>query len=155
MCVMAPVQDLAADTRRTLLRRWLIFNLVGWVGIPVQLGMLAALTGLLEWNYLAATAAAVEAAVLHNFVWHERWTWSERAGGGVAAMFGRLGRFHLANGALSLLGNVLLMKFFVGQLAMNCTVANLTAIVICSILNFFAGDRLVFVVKPPMQAGER
>lgn len=140
--------------RTPLLRRWLVFNLVGGLGILVQLAVLAALTGLAHWNYLAATAAAVEAAILHNFVWHERWTWAERAGGGAAAVFGRLTRFHMTNGALSLVGNVLLMRFLVGELTMNTTLANLLAITICSLLNFFAGDRLVFVMKPRVQANE-
>ena len=129
----------------SLLKRWLVFNLVGGLGIVVQLGVLAGLTQVPGCHYLMATAAAVEAAILHNFVWHERWTWAERAGGGRMGMLGRLGRFHMTNGALSLAGNVLLMRLFVGELAMNYSMANLSAIAICSILNFFAGDRLVFV----------
>lgn len=141
--------------RRSLLKRWLVFNFVGALGILVQLATLAVLTRALHWHYLIATAGAVESAVLHNFVWHERWTWAERAKGGPLAKCGRLGRFHLTNGAFSLAGNVLLMSLFVGRFAMNCMVANLLAIGICSVLNFFAGDRLVYihpVVKPPVQA---
>jgi putative flippase GtrA len=129
----------------SLLKRWLVFNLVGGMGIVIQLGVLAGLTRVPGCHYLTATVAAVEAAILHNFVWHERWTWAERAGGGRVGMLGRLTRFHMTNGALSLAGNVLLMRFFVGDLAMNYIAANLSAITICSILNFFAGDRLVFV----------
>jgi putative flippase GtrA len=32
----------------------------------------------LHFPYLAATALAVEAAVVHNFFWHERFTWADR-----------------------------------------------------------------------------
>ncbi len=61
-----------------MLRSWVRFNAVGIIGLVVQLLVLAVLLrfGL---HYLVATTVAVEAAVLHNFLWHERWTWSERA----------------------------------------------------------------------------
>ena len=58
-----------------LLLRWLTYNAVGLVGMAVQLGALVALTELGRLNVLVATALAVETAILHNFVWHERWTW--------------------------------------------------------------------------------
>jgi len=59
------------------------FSLVGAIGIAVQLGMLAALVAM-KMNYLLATGLAVEAAVLHNFLWHQRYTWADRAGSTVA-----------------------------------------------------------------------
>lgn len=37
----------------------------------VQLAVLAWLVRSLQMHYLPATAIAVEAAVLHNFFWHE------------------------------------------------------------------------------------
>ena len=39
------------------------------------MGSFALLFGALHENYMAATALAVEPAVLHNFVWHEMYTW--------------------------------------------------------------------------------
>lgn len=47
--------------------RWLKFNLVGGMGIAVQLLMLIALKSGLRFNYLIATALAVETAVIHNY----------------------------------------------------------------------------------------
>ncbi len=140
----AATETIANDPEVPLFKRWVVFNLVGGVGILVQLTALEAFSELLEWNYLVATAAAVEVAVLHNFVWHERWTWAERAVGGKAPMLGRLLRFHLTNGGFSIFGNVLLMRLFVGTLDMGNIAANLLAIAICSTVNFFAGDRIVF-----------
>src|SRR5207237_8971860 len=63
---------------RTTAARWLKFNAVGGIGMLVQLGTLAVLTNGLRVNYLLATALAVEAAVIHNFLWHERFTWADR-----------------------------------------------------------------------------
>ena len=50
---------------------------MGLIGFALQLGVLALLLRL-GLHYLAATALAVELAVLHNFAWHERWTWRDR-----------------------------------------------------------------------------
>jgi putative flippase GtrA len=65
-------------TRFSTLVRWCKFNFVGAVGILVQFGVLFLSKSVLHFNYLAATALAVEVAVVHNFFWHERFTWAER-----------------------------------------------------------------------------
>ena len=127
-----------------LIRRWLAFNVVGLMGIVVQLGLLVALTGLIGLHYVVGTILAVEASVLHNFCWHEYWTWSDRTPLDRSGWFGRLIRFNLANGLISIVGNILIMKFLVGGAGMNYFLANLVAIAGCSVLNFMAGDRLVF-----------
>jgi putative flippase GtrA len=62
------------EDRRMMFRRWFKFNSVGAIGVGVQLAVLTLLAGQLGVNYLVATALAVETAVLHNFVWHEKWT---------------------------------------------------------------------------------
>ena len=125
-------------------RRWIMFNGVGVLGLGVQLATLAVLVHGLGWHYLIATAIAVETAVLHNFVWHQRVTWRERPADGVLALLGRLGRFHLLNGLVSLAGNLTLMGLLAGGLAMHPVPANIVAVLACSILNFFASEVLVF-----------
>ncbi|MFZ0964641.1 MAG: GtrA family protein [Terriglobia bacterium] len=134
------------------LRRWIAFNLVGGLGILVQLAILAALTAGVGLHYLLATGLAVEAAVLHNFVWHERWTWRDRANHDKPGRWQRLGRFQITNGALSVGGNLVLMQVLVGAWAMNYTLANVVSITLCSVLNFLASDRLVF---RPTRAADR
>jgi putative flippase GtrA len=136
--------------------RWCKFNFVGAIGIAVQFAALFLLKSVLHVQYLAATAIAVEIAVLHNFVWHERFTWADRVGlkknfCGVNRIaqprrnpLRRLLRFHLANGAVSLLGNVALMKLTVGFGHVNYLVANAAAIALCSLANFIASERWVF-----------
>jgi len=90
------------------LRRWITFNLVGGLGIVIQLSTLAALTAGVGLNYLFATGLAVEAAVLHNFIWHEGWTWRDRTARDKSGRWKRLLRFQFANGALSVGGNLVL-----------------------------------------------
>ncbi len=130
-----------SDNWRTVGLRWLKFNAVGGIGIAVQLAMLTILKSGLHANYLAATALAVEAAVIHNFIWHERFTWKDRQTGRVVTRFLK---FNLTTGALSILANLLLMRILVGGLHLNYLIANTLTIAGCSILNFLVSDRFVF-----------
>jgi len=120
------------------------FYTVGAAGIGIQLAALAIFKSGLGLGYLAATALAVEAAILHNFFWHERWTWADRTRSLPEGRAGRLVRFHLTNGAVSILANLALMQALVGRLHVPCLAANAIAIALCSVLNFLAADRLVF-----------
>ncbi len=124
--------------------RWLKFNFVGGIGIGVQMSALAVFRSLLHWNYLLATAMAVEVAVLHNFLWHERFTWADRPALRFTHSLTRLARFNATNGAVSILGNLLLMRLLVGELRLNYMAANLIAIATCSLVNFLLSDRFVF-----------
>ncbi len=127
---------------RTLVR-WLKFNAIGVVGVGVQLLFLRVLVRA-DVGYLAATALAVEAAVLHNFAWHQRYTWADRPTDDLYAVIARLLRFHLSNGTVSVVGNVLLMRWLVGGLGAPVLPANFVAILVCSLINFLLGDRFVF-----------
>ena len=124
------------------MHRWAKFSAVGATGILVQAIALTVLLRLIGLHYLVATALAVEASVLHNFVWHRRWTWRDREQSRWLAM---LVRFNLTSGMLSLAGNLLLMFVFVGGMKLNAIIANLITIAICSLINFPLADRFVFV----------
>jgi len=170
--------------------RWCRFNFVGGIGIAVQFVALFLVKSVLYFDYLVATAIAVEAAVVHNFVWHEQFTWADRvqasrgmvppaiSGAGQSAepssgwrsvfsaatkrlftwrasapgvprrpygpSFRRFLRFNLTNGAVSILGNLALMKVMVGQGHMNYLLANAIAIALCSLANFLVSEEWVF-----------
>jgi putative flippase GtrA len=124
--------------------RWLKFNLVGALGIGVQMAAFALFFSALHWNYLVATALAVETAVLHNFVWHEHYTWKHLPRGSARDVARRLLRFHAGNGVISILGNLALMRLFVGALHMHHYLASALAIALCSVLNFAASEWYVF-----------
>ena len=127
--------------------RWMKFNLVGGIGIGVQLIVLTIFKGELHFNYLWATALAVEAAVIHNFLWHERFTWVDRTKANRASRmdtFLRFLKFNFTTGAFSILGNLALMKLFVDVAHRPYLAANGMAIAVCSIANFLVSDRFVF-----------
>ena len=118
------------------------FAIVGLGGLVTQMMVLDLLTRVAALDYRAATVLAVEAAVLHNFVWHERWTW--RVPKGVGSRLARAIRFHSTTAVLSILGNVGLMSLFVEVLGWPVLLANLAAVAILGIANFRAADRWVF-----------
>ena len=133
---------------RPLFFRWIKFSTVGWLGVSVQLTMLTLLAGRLEMHYLVATALAVQCAILNNFFWHERWTWGDRGLLGAPGRWQRFLRFNATSGTLSILGNVVFMSIYVGQLGLHYLVGNIASIASCTILNFVISDRLVFLAMP-------
>jgi len=102
-----------------------------------------------------ATLVATEAAVLHNFFWHLRWTWADRPAG-IRAAGGRLLRFNLSNGGFSLVGGAAIMALLVDALGVHYLLANLVAVLVVSVVNFLASDRFVFTAPDrTMGAGPR
>jgi putative flippase GtrA len=131
-------------TRRRLTLRWLKFNAVGALGIGVQLAVLLTLKSGSHLSYLPATAVAVEAAVVHNFLWHERYTWADRVQPSWRKSLPRLLRFNLTTGGVSIVGNLALMKLMVDLGHVNYLVANGVAIALCSLVNFVMSEKWVF-----------
>jgi putative flippase GtrA len=124
-----------------VLVRWGKFNLVGAVGMAVQLAALAVFNRVRAGHYLWATAMAIEVTLLNNFAWHLHYTWRDRRRGDV---LGRCVRFHLANGVVSMIGNLVLMRVLVEGERLPVVAANALAILACSLVNFALGDSWVF-----------
>jgi len=120
--------------------RWARFIGVGLLGFLVQLTALWLLTTRAHWGWLAATLVAVELAVVHNFLWHARWTWRDRPGETLV----RFARFQIANGLVSIAGNAVLMMLLTGGLGWPPIPANSCAVVVMTAVNFVAADRWVF-----------
>lgn len=123
---------------KTLLK----FNAVGLAGIFVQLAALSFFQYTAGFHYLAATALAVESAVIHNFWWHWRWTWADRDVPPSSFL-----RFQLTTGATSILGNVFAMKILTGTLGIAPVPANVASIAILYVFNFLIADRYVFRMR--------
>src|SRR6266576_2766514 len=106
----------------SLMMHWIKFNVVGVLGFALQSAALFLFTHAApQVSYLAATAAAVELAVLHNFVWHQRWTWRDRPSATRAETLCRLAKFNLSNGLFSIFGNLVFMSILVGGLGLPIT----------------------------------
>ena len=133
--------------------RWTRFAGVGVMGFVVQLVTLQLLNSLVRVHPIVAVALSVEAAILHNFIWHERWTWRDRVSrstrGGV---LDRLVRFNAAAGTVSLVGNVIFTTVFASVFHLPLLIANVVAVGCLTALNYFLADRLAYRRSVPAPA---
>lgn len=123
----------------TTFRRFLRFNVVGVLGVVVQLAALTIFNRATPAHYLLTSSLAVEVAVLHNFVWHLHYTWPE-----TPSRLAVLVRFHLSSGLVSLAGNITLMRLFVHRFHIPIILANALAIACCGAANFLLAHYWVF-----------
>jgi putative flippase GtrA len=127
------------------MNHWIKFNLVGVLGFALQSAALFVLThAVYSISYLAATAVAVELAVLNNFAWHQRWTWSDRPATTTKQTLRRLATFNLTTGLVSIAGNLILMSILVGRFRLPIIGANVVTVVTCSLISFILADRIAF-----------
>jgi putative flippase GtrA len=122
--------------------RWGKFNLVGAMGMVVQLATLTLFNRWTGGRYLLASSAAIEITLLHNFVWHLHCTWRDRRNH--STWLTQLVQFHLSNGLVSLAGNLVLMRILVQEAHLPLLVSNCIAILCCSIINFCLGNNWTF-----------
>ena len=122
---------------------WLKFNAVGAMGAVVQFALLTLFVHLVGIHYLLATALSVEAAILHNFVWHRRWTWYDRRkdfGPAITA----LARFNLTNGSVSISANLLSAYLLSGVCRIDPVIASIASTAAGALANFVLSDHVVF-----------
>ncbi len=122
------------------------FVSVGLMGFVLQTAALHVLTAWANLSYLPATVLAVEIAILHNFLWHERWTWRSRTQGAPTRL-ARLARFNGLSGVVSIVGNVGLTGLLVEVGDLPLLLANLTAVVSLSLVNYAWLDGWIFAVS--------
>src|SRR5216683_6371817 len=127
------------------MHHWFKFNAVGVLGFALQSSALFVMTHTAHrFSYLAATAIAVELAVLNNFIWHQRCTWKDRPSTTRKETLRRLAKFNITSGLFSMAGNLILMGIFVGHLGLPVTGANVVSVATCSICRFVLADRIAF-----------
>lgn len=122
---------LGAESLSELVR----FGLVGASGVAVNTGFLYVYHGLLGWALIPASVLAVEAAIVNNFLWNDRWTFSARDKTPY-----RFFRFNLVSlGGLAV--NTLVLALVVTVTRIHYLVANLVAIAAAMAWNFAANSR--------------
>ena len=124
-------------------RRISAFVTVGAVGFLIQLASLALMTTGAGWPYEPATAVAVQLAVMHNFIWHERWTWRDRRLQ-KSALLARFWRYELTTGASSIVSNVVCTALLVERFGLHVIPANGLTVALMSAVNFVLSDRWIF-----------
>lgn len=100
---------------------------------------------------MTSTVTGVVCALVHNFVWHRRWTWADRTNrsGRVVRTFMR---FVAANGTVSVVGTLLLLPALE---PVPVVAANVGAIGILGFVNFTLANRTVFVMPGTRSRGSK
>jgi putative flippase GtrA len=126
----------------SVVQRFGRFSLVGLIGAILQILLISLLT---KWfgGVHAATPVAVEITILHNFIWHVHFTWSDRGPKDCRQLAARMWRFHIGNGLTSLVGNTILMYWLVERLKSPLVPTAIGGIMVCSLANFLLADRWV------------
>lgn len=120
------------------MKRFGKFSLVGLLGVGLQ--MLLVMLLIKKLPTIPATALAVELTVLHNFLWHEQFTWGDRKTTNIRQRLSRLWRFQVGNGLVSLVGNSAINYLLVECLRFPSLPSSLASIAVCSIANFVLAD---------------
>ena len=85
------------------------------------------------------------AAVSHNFVWHEHFTWPNLPR---EKRFNRWLAFHVSTGLVSVLTNLGITMIVMTATGLAVVPANIIAVALASFANFWINDRLIFRSAP-------
>lgn len=124
-------------------KRFISFTFVGISGIFVNSAILYYAKEYLYVPIPIASLIAIQIAIINNFVWNHRFTWTDRDMKGIKAIRIGLIRFTLVSWIAGGLNWVilLLLHHYVG---IHYLLANLIAIFVASILNYFLNDLWTF-----------
>ncbi len=125
--------------------RFIRFGCVGLSGVFVDMAVFYLLSDptTLAWGLTRSKIIAAEAAIINNFLWNDRWTFGDIASRqkGWRRRFKRLVKFNLICLA-GLILNVLLLNLLFNLFGINRYVANLIAIAIVTLWNFWMNLKL-------------
>jgi dolichol-phosphate mannosyltransferase len=125
--------------------RFIRFALVGFSGVFVDMGLLYLLSdpSQLGWGLTRSKALAAEAAIINNFLWNDAWTFGDLVGKqrGLSHKLHRLLKFNIVC-AIGLVLNIGLLNLQFNLLHINRYIANLVAIAIVTLWNFWINMKL-------------
>lgn len=125
------------------LARWGLFNVVAAGGFVIQITLIALLTRIAGWETWLAAAIGVQAALLHNFAGHGRWTWADRPVRGARAVLARFWRYEVVH-LVTAAGCVALTAWLAARTGWPAEAANMAAVCTFSLVNYFVSDRALF-----------
>jgi len=152
------LETVGAVARRTGVRQFAKFCLIGASSAVVDVGLLNVFTQLLHWHWIPSQVLSFSLAVTNGFVWNSLWTFRGVASGSRRT---RYAKFYATN-VVGLLLNLAVMKLVMfamtGRLvnqgnppAHVLNTAKAVAIVVVSVWNFLASKYWTF---RPHRAGD-
>jgi dolichol-phosphate mannosyltransferase len=115
--------------------RILKFGFVGFLGILVNMGILYILTEIFGIYYLISGIFAVELSILHNFLWHNFWTFKDRENNFINSLI----KYNLSC-LISLVINVLVLYVLTQYFGIYYLISNFIGIVCGFLTNFLLSN---------------
>ncbi len=124
-------------------KRFIIFTFVGISGIVVNNAILYYAKEYLFVPIPIASLIAIQLAIFNNFIWNHRFTWTDREMKGFSAIRTGLIKFTMVSWIAGVL-NWIILLLLTHYAGIYYILANLIAIFIASILNYFLNDLWTF-----------
>ncbi len=125
--------------------RFLRFGVVGLSGVFVDMAVLFLLSdpSMLAWGLTRSKILAAETAIVNNFIWNDAWTFGDisKTQTSWRARLKRFLKFNLIC-LMGLILNVLLLNLLFNVFGVNRYIANLLAIALVTIWNFWINFKL-------------
>jgi dolichol-phosphate mannosyltransferase len=116
--------------------RLLKFGTVGGSGVIVNSGILYLLTEFLSIDYRISSLAAIECAIINNFLWNYYWTFSERKSARKRGFFSMMLKFNLSSGFTAFVVNWGILFILTEHFHIYYQISNLIGIGLGTIVNF-------------------
>jgi len=123
--------------------RFVRFAFVGLSGLAVDMGLLYLLHGRLGFGLTRSAIVAAELAIINNFFWNDRWTFGDLAQQQQQRhqVIKRFAKFNLIC-LMGLILKILLLNLLFNGLHLNAYLANLLAIAVVTLWNFWINLKL-------------
>jgi putative flippase GtrA len=119
------------------------YGIVSAMGAVVQVATVALLGRITLMRPTTTAFLSVAAAVVHNFVWHERWTWLSRPARSGSTLV-RLGAYAGSNGAVSAVVGVASAVLLAHVRAIGPVGASMLAIASAGAINYWVARRVIW-----------
>jgi dolichol-phosphate mannosyltransferase len=124
--------------------RFFKFCVVGGSGVLVNAGLFRLLIRGAGLDYRLSAIAAIETAIVNNFLWNYLWTFRDRRASRVRDMLVMFARFNLSSGLTAMAVNWGLLVFLKEVFGVYEEVANLAGIAAGTLANFLASHFWAF-----------
>jgi dolichol-phosphate mannosyltransferase len=94
--------------------------------------------------YLKSSIAAIECAIINNFIWNYFWTWGDRATTSKRHFFRSLLKFNISSGIVAFVVNWGLLILLTECVGVHYRISNLIGIAMGTVVNFGASHFWAF-----------
>jgi dolichol-phosphate mannosyltransferase len=133
------------------LKQFIQFICVGGSGVIVNTGLLHVLTVAGKLDYRLSSLFAIECAIINNFFWNYRWTFSERKPDSRRRIPKIFLKFNVSSGLVAFVANWGMLVLLTEFLHMHYLMSNLIGIGFGTGANFLISHFWTFKPKPVTQ----